>query len=310
MHPFARCARTVAPRLALAVSSVLVLPANARAAPPEKTACAAAYERSQELRASGKMRAAQETLVQCADPACPGFIQTDCTQWLVEVQRDTPTVVFAARDQRGEETVHVTISVDGAVLVTELDGQAVALDPGLHTFRFELPGAAPVEQKYLIRQGQKARVIEASFAPRGGDLPDSSPYVGPPPAVAVSVSEPEAPPANKAPLRPYAYIAGGIGVAGVVGFAVLGAVGKSREHHLRDTCGDTCNPSDVDAVRTKYILADISLGVGIAGLVTGVVLFVLSEHPRAPDAVASRPLRGLDVRTTHDAAMMTYSGVF
>jgi hypothetical protein len=296
---------------ALASCAATVLAGGPAAAEPaDKADCATTYERSQELRAAGKMREAGETLVRCADPTCPRFIQNDCTQWLVEVQRDMPTVVFAVKDERGSESTRVKVSLDGEVIATELDGRAIAVNPGMHTFRFEIEGASSIERSYVIRQGQKARFLEVSFAPSGGDLPEESPYRAAPQPEPVREEAPKVEQNPNEWLRPYSYAAAGVGVLGFVGFVALGASGKASEQKLRETCVDRCDPDDVDSIRTRYVLADISLGVGIVGLGTGVALYLLSQ-PRSDTTMGSSGRRTvLDVRPGPGSTFVTVSGAF
>jgi hypothetical protein len=220
-----------------------------------------------------------------------------------------PTVVFAVKDERGSETTHVKVSLDDTVIATELDGRALAVNPGMHTFRFEIDGAAPIEHQYLIRQGQKARFLEVSFAPSGGALSDESPYKDfpqPPPS-------PEAPKVERNPnewLRPYSYVAAGVGVLGLVGFVALGASGRASEDELRETCVDRCDPEDVESIRTRYVLADVSLGVGIVGLGTGVVLYLMSQPKSGATMGSSGRRTVLDVRPGPGSTLVTVSGAF
>jgi hypothetical protein len=101
-------------------------------------------------------------------------------------------------------------------------------------------------------------------------------------------------------------------VAGIAGFVILGAMGRSKQSDLDGSCGRThsCAQSDVDSIKTKYLLADVSLGLGIAGLGAGVALFFLSQpktdEPKNEDA----KLMHFDVRTRGDGAVATVSGRF
>jgi hypothetical protein len=103
-----------------------------------------------------------------------------------------------------------------------------------------------------------------------------------------------------------------VGVAGIVGFVALGAMGRSKESELNGSCGptQTCAQSDVDSIKTKYLLADVSLGLGIAGLGAGVALFFLSQPksdaPKSEDVAVTH----FDVRTLRDGAVGTVSGRF
>jgi hypothetical protein len=133
--------RPVVALSSLAALLAITTPRTARAEDPKKAECAAAYEKSQEQRASGKLREARESLVVCSQAVCPAFVQSDCVQWLTEVQHDMPTVVISAKDKNGEDTVAVHVTLDGEVLMQQLDGTATPINPGMHKFRFELEGA-------------------------------------------------------------------------------------------------------------------------------------------------------------------------
>jgi hypothetical protein len=290
--------------VALLVTLVLLGAGSARAEDSKKAQCAAAYEKSQELRAAGSLKAAHDMLVVCAQDFCPGFVQSDCAQWLTEVQRDLPTIVVVAKDKSGEDTTAVHVTMDGADFMKELDGKAVGLDPGPHAFRFELDGADPIEQQIVIRQGQKDRVIAVSFAPAASEAPGDSPYAGAKPEEGRATTA-----TGAGPLRPYAYIAGGVGAAGIIGFAVLGGIGKGQESDLRKNCAPNCSRSDTDSIKTKYIVADVLLGVGIAGLGTGVALFFLSQ-PKKDQAPEAAGKLHFDVRGAPGAAFATVDGRF
>jgi hypothetical protein len=56
--------------------------------------------------------------------------------------------------------------------------------------------------------------------------------------------------------------------------------------HLRSTCVPACQPSDVDAVHTKLVIADVALGVGIVSAVaaTWIGIHALASPPPAPAA--------------------------
>jgi len=82
-------------------------------------------------------------------------------------------------------------------------------------------------------------------------------------------------------LRTWAWIAGGVGVAGFATFAVFGLMNKSQFNELKDDCpGGNCPPGrsdDIDAGRRYQTLANVGLVVGSVGIATGVTLFVLSR---------------------------------
>lgn len=82
------------------------------------------------------------------------------------------------------------------------------------------------------------------------------------------------------------YVLAGVGVVGIAAFSYLFATALSRAHELRDTCSPSCAASDLDAVRTKNAVGNVSLGVGIAALAGAVAWYFL--HPTAPPRSADR----------------------
>ncbi|HMJ12673.1 MAG TPA: hypothetical protein VK524_14725 [Polyangiaceae bacterium] len=261
----------------LTAAAVHALSIAAHAASPDKAECARAYEQAQERRVASHLLEAREALRVCAQPSCPGFVQKDCGDWLGQVERELPSVIVTAKSADGSDTAAVKLFIDGKPRGSELDGRAIELDPGLYTFRLEHEGAEPVERRILVRQSQRNRVIEVRF---GGD-PSPRP-TGPSPAAPMADRSSGKP----GPLRPYAYVAGGVGAAGVVAWSVFGLLGKKQENDLKDECAGHCSESDVDSVKRKYLLADISLGVGVVGLGTGVLLFVLSRPKERESSTA------------------------
>jgi hypothetical protein len=85
---------------------------------------------------------------------------------------------------------------------------------------------------------------------------------------------------GKPKLRTWAYVAGGVGVAGVATFAIFGLMNNSKHNKLQDQCkNNVCPPdlqSDADAGKRDQTIANIGLVVGVAGLATGTVLYLMS----------------------------------
>ncbi|MBW2529339.1 MAG: hypothetical protein JRI23_34500 [Deltaproteobacteria bacterium] len=233
-----------------------------------KKECADAYLASQRLRKEGKLIAARGQLLLCARDQCPAVVKPDCVQWLSEVEAAIPTVVFAAKGRDGSDTSTVRVWLDGELFSKQLDGKPVPLDPGVHQVRFELvdsaAGVAAKEQEIVVRQGEKNRLVSISFA-----RPSAAPS-----APAPGDEHRPKPDDRGAPVA--AIVIGSVGVVGLGVFAILAALGTSELDDLRSTCGQTstCDPADVDAARNKLIGADVSLGIGIAGVAVGTGLLL------------------------------------
>jgi hypothetical protein len=141
----------------------------------DKQVCSDAYAKAQTFRDAHKLTEAREQLRICARAECPGFISKDCSGWLKDVEPRIPSVVFIAKNAAGSDLTDVKVSMDGAQLVTKLDGLAVDVDPGAHTFLFEAADGK-TEQKVVITEGGKAQRITAAFG-AAGTAPVATPGV-------------------------------------------------------------------------------------------------------------------------------------
>ncbi len=96
-------------------------------------------------------------------------------------------------------------------------------------------------------------------------------------------------------LRPYAYIAGGVGAAGLLTFAIAGSMSRSTYNHLDATCKNHVCPSgqagDIDKGKTEQTIANVGLGVGIVGIGAGVALFVIDMKHSSPAHDSARRLQ-------------------
>jgi hypothetical protein len=215
--------------------------------------CVVASDDGQRLRDEGKLQAAHAAFVRCAAETCPPIVQRDCVQWLAEVDARQPTVILSVRASDGRDLLDVRVSVDGALLTTRVDGRAIPIDPGPHTFRFERPAAPVVEQSIVARERESGRVLYATL-----DVP-SEPLTSAPPA---PVQERSA----KVPLS--TYLLAGVGSTALVGFAYFGLHGSAAQADLADTCAPAgrCSEDSVARVRNELIVADVSLGIAIVAL--------------------------------------------
>jgi hypothetical protein len=119
-----------------------------------------------------------------------------------------------------------------------------------------LPKPTPTPEPAANEKRDEAHVVDASAAVTGGSR-----------------------------LRPYSYVVGGIGVAGLALFAVYGLIDNSTYSDLQSSCPhNACPPSkqsEIDAGRTQQTVANVSLIVGGVGVAAGVTLFVLSLSPKS-----------------------------
>lgn len=253
------------------------------AGPDEREQCATSAEQAQQSRDEGKYRRARQQMLFCAREVCPGPIKSDCSKWLSELDRDAPTVVFGAREANGADLLDVKVSMDGTPIQERLDGKPVLVDSGEHKFTFETKTGAVKEERVLIRAAEKARPIIATF-------PSSS---------AEKATEATVPgsdkPTSEGSMVP-ALVVGGIGLVALGSFGYFGLTGKSEVDDLQK-CKPNCNQDDVDAARSKLIIADISLGIGVVALGVAAYMFLTrSSEPAGKQASSVRvdvlPVRG------------------
>lgn len=288
--------------IASSTIGVLTLSSGVASAADEKKACVAAYEQSQVLRNESKLSDAKKQLLICARDVCPQALRTDCTSWLSEVESNMPSIVFDVKDGAGKDVVAVKVSLDGKPVMTKLDGKAMALDPGAHTFKYETDGYPTIEEQVIVKQGEKNRKISVTFKPAGDPKKaDTKPDPNPPPVVVDPTK-----PSNR---KTVAYVLGGVGVValGVGGFFYL--TGKGAESDLRGkpcAATKTCPQSDVDDVKKKYLYGDIAMATGVVSLGVGVVLYLTAPKNADPAATARR----FDVAPMPGGGFASYVGSF
>lgn len=254
------------------IAALLALPRSASADVREQ--CVAASEKAQQLRMAGKLSDARDQLAICNRTECPKLVAQDCAQWMSEVLAVLPSVVPAAKDERGRDLVDVKVSIDGKIVTASLDGKPIAVDPGVHAFAFEASGARRVEEKIVVRQGEKNRIVGVTLA----RIDDARPA-------------PVTPAASSPPTA--AFVVGGVGLAalGTALFVTLDADADARR--LRDECAPRCNPADVDDIEQRRVVAGVTAAAGGALVVAGVVLLLVHGSGSTSKAsVAFTPLPG------------------
>jgi len=262
--------------------------------------CGQAYEHAQEEKAKGHVGAALVHLRQCIDVSCPQFVRDDCSRWMDQAEAAMPSVVFAVR-RDGVDQVDVEVTCDGQPFAKALDGKALVVDPGIHTFSFRMPGLAPVEQKLLVHEGERNRIVDVEFH----SLRDSatSPTVA---GVGDEGSSSSEISANPGFLR---YGLAGVGALGVLNFALFAALGNSQQSNLERTCSPRCDSSQVSSVKTKYLIADASLGVGMVSLGIATYLFI-ANHSTSSDTPEQSQTVSVRFAPSISGGLLELSGPF
>ncbi len=274
----------------LGLGLVALVLTHARPAAAGTESCTRAHAAGQREQNAGHLKQALASFQMCAsDAECPLPIRNECTQLYTTVEARLPTLVFSVVDASGNDVVDVQISSGDTALASGLDGRPIAVNPGLHTLRFELASGEVLTKSVVVRQGEKDRIISLKL-PRG-DLGSASPPLADDSPVerfspkAESAPEP-APAAAETRLRvPLAsWIAYGVGIAALGSWGTFALLGRNEESKL-DKCAPECASTlqgDYDAMKRNYLIADVSLGVAGAAAVAGtVMLFTLGRRPQA-----------------------------
>lgn len=250
----------------------------------DRQLCGQSYTKAQEVRQQKKLREARLHLNDCLR-SCSGALAADCLQWTREVEGALPSVVFRGRRAGGDELHSVSVFLDGTKLTERLDGQAIELDPGTHTFEFRYE-QEQITRTETIREGEKNRLIEIEFPPIQAPLASASASAEHPDPRPLPTPTPPPPSLSSPPRSPWIlplFVLGGVALTGT---GVLGYTTMTRAEELRKECAPGCPGDDVDALRARRNVADVLLGVGILSL--GGAAYLAWFHKPAAVSVGPR----------------------
>lgn len=201
--------------------------------------------------------------------------QQEARKWIETLSGELARV--SAKIEHGSDSAVVRLNGEVVKAQVEAAGTLVVsatwVIPGHVELRVDAAGKTKTASADVTAGGKSSLVLDLA------DKPKAPPP--PPPPVPVKVSK-------GIPLG--AWIAGGVGVAGLATFGVFAAMAKSDYDQLQ-TCSPRCPDSDrstADSGKTKQTVANIGLVVGGVGVATavGIILF-------APKKSSSDPSVGL-----------------
>lgn len=201
-------------------------------------ACINASEKAVALRKADQLIEERASLAACAASSCPDAVRTSCEQRLGQVTQAIPSIVFFAKDGSGRDLASVKLTIDGSVYADHLDGSAITLNPGEHEFRFEVPGQAPVEQRFVLHQGDQNRRedIVIGVAPA---LPTES-AAKPPETKTFSMDQGST--SHGSAQRTAGLVVGGVGLASLVAGAIFGGLSLAAHASYEKDCGSNLGP--------------------------------------------------------------------
>ncbi|MEO7330735.1 MAG: tetratricopeptide repeat protein [Minicystis sp.] len=170
----------------------------------------------------------------------------------------------------------ITVRVGGELVPREQWSTPLPVKPGLVPVEIQIGNQAAAGQSLTLSAGERRAIVL-----------DDTPAVQAATAKANGTDKPRDTGSGSL-MRPLAYAAGGVGVLGMVMFAVAGSMSKSTYSSLEEKCGQGPCPSnlqsDISKGKTQQLVANVGLGVGLVGLAAGTTLFLLAPSGKKGDA--------------------------
>ncbi|MFS8067193.1 MAG: tetratricopeptide repeat protein [Byssovorax sp.] len=181
----------------------------------------------------------------------------------------------------GDDLSRVRVSIDGKPLDPRLLGVELERDLGVHTIEATYGGVTPLVEKRTLVAGSSESVTLVIPSPKPGTRTAEGPSPTPTPPIVA--------PTDRSGLRTAGYVALGVGGLGAIGTVIASVVRGSALSTVEEACADpnvTCHASQevADANsrgKTSAVLANVFGGVGIAGVVTGATLLLVSSRSSA-----------------------------
>ncbi|MDX2023114.1 MAG: hypothetical protein SF187_22960 [Deltaproteobacteria bacterium] len=236
-------------RLAFLVTVAYGVGLTARAHAQDKArGCIENYETAQVARKQRQLDQARAAAIACAAPECPTALARECAGWIGEIEQTQPSVVIVAVSA-GHEVTDVHVWIDDKLVTQQLNGNAIAVDPGRRRFVFER-GTQKRQVELVIREGEKNRKLEVDL---GAGV-------------------------RRMPLAGWVF--GGVALAAGGAGAYFEWQGHKARNALDDAgCAPRCDGKQVDHMLKQFQRGDILLvGAGVSA-VAALVLYFTAPVP-------------------------------
>ena len=232
-------------------------------------ACLSSHQDGQQQARDGHVRNARAAFARCAIDSCPSLVRNDCRTRGQAAAAAVASVRLLVQDDAGAEVEGASVAIDGAP-AAPLSDDSLELDPGHHSARFRAQNGRSVAVDFELGPGQRDVAVRGVLSKQESARPE-------PPASATSSS---------VPAGTWAF--GALALAGVGGFTLWGLAGKSAQHDL-NACKPRCTDHGrYDAMKRDYILADVSLGVGVVGAALATYFYVARDKHTGEKPPAAR----------------------
>ena len=203
------------------------------------------------------------------------------------------------------------VTRDNTVLANALLGIAIPVDPGKYHVVASADGYQSFEGDIEVSGNADSKSLEIPAlkpAPKPEAAAGGAPSAAGPAATATSASTPEpgaavndasTPHAN--PMRTAAYVTGALGVVGLgigsyFGVKAISKNSDAESHCPRgNVCDDIAGENLTNDAKSAAVVSNITIGLGAAFVVAGVVLYLSSESTEKSARVELHPLVGRDL---------------
>jgi hypothetical protein len=250
------------------VTLVMLTPSLAEA--DEADVCADNQATAKQTRLDGSLVVSYLAAGRCAVEACPEEIREACKMWQRELETVLGTIEVSITAPENVDVSAAQIRIDGAEPLAPLGSRRFRTTAGKHVVHIVVEGHPPVEKEVQVAP-DASTTIELAFDAK-------APPQRPPAATDKPAAGTAKPPAS--PEAPDLTLPGAVllaaGGAGLFVFGVAAGLGVSAYGDL-DACRPRCPQAQVDAVDTRFLVADVSLGLGLGFAAVGAVLVIVDE---------------------------------
>jgi hypothetical protein len=252
------------------------------------------------LAALGRLVEAEEAYLRASraplDANAPDAFRTAVREAEAELQMLRPRIPKLTLALTGEGAQHpeLVVKIDGNEVPHALRGVEMPFDPGKHQLMAQAPGGERVQVQFVLAEKEREQVDVHVPAPaQQVAATPTQPVLTP----TLRRDEP-APPPRSSWQKPAAFVAGGLGIAGLATGIVTGLMASSRHSTAASSCPDNvCPPGgsgwdDVQSFRTLRTVSTVGYVVGAVGLAGGVTLWLTAPKQSS---------RAVGVRVTGEA---------
>ena len=275
--------------LGVALAATLLLAGTSARA--DDAECNPAYEQADLLRKQpDKLIEAREKLRVCSRSSCKAWMVKDCTKWLEESESKVASIILVATRENGSEMLDASVTMDGKPFAAHLDGKALEIAPGEHTFVFTFTDGKRAARTATIKEGQKGQTISVTLGNAKPEPEPAKPTPAPAPASSPRINRSDAPErSNELDLRIVGLGVAGLGLAGVVVGTIFGFSAMSSKDDAA-CVGNKCDAEPLADARSAATFSTIGFVAGGVLIAGGAALFLFAPQPNA--RVARNP-RGL-----------------